>query len=421
MNKTLLVIKREYLERVRSKWFLIGTLLAPLLMSSFVVVPVLVAKFSSSKLAVAIVDSANDTALCSAIETKLKEKSEKERFAVRQESAADPVALEQLQKRLAAEVEEGPLQGYVLIGPETVKEGKAEYFARNVTDFDTNRQIRNAVTAAVVERRLSLAGMDAARIAELSKPVDLKRNKILSGGTNKEDSGQNFFLSVILMTIIYTMTIVYGTVVMRGVVEEKQTRIVEVIISSMSPMELMFGKVIGIGLVGLTQFIIWGLFAMILPTALGTMAVAAGASLPDIPISLLIYFVLYFILGYFLYSTLYAMVGSLASSEQDTNQLQMPVTMLVVVPMLLWTVILRDPNSNAAVVLSLFPFFAPILMFLRITIQTPPFWQIALSIVLMLVAILACSWVAGKIYRVGILMYGKRPTLPELVKWLRYT
>ena len=161
--------------------------------------------------------------------------------------------------------------------------------------------------------------------------------------------------------------------------------------------------------------------AAVLPGALAASAVVSGMSLPAIPASILIYFGIYFILGYFLYSALYAMVGSMVSNEQDANNLQTPVTMLLVIPMLLWTMVLRDPSSGASTVLSLVPFFAPMLMFLRITLQTPPFWQIALSIVLMLGAIVLCSWIAGKIYRVGILMYGKRPNLPELVKWLRYT
>jgi ABC-2 type transport system permease protein len=421
MNKIFLVIKREYLERVRSKWFLISTLLGPIMMAAFIAVPVLVGKMTSPpSLNVAIVDTTNDPALSVAIEKKLEEKNKEEKVSVRRETAGDARALEDLQKRLAREVEDGSLQGYLLIEPETVSKGKAQYFAKNVTDFSSNRRLENAVTDAVVERRLSLAGMDASRVAELSKPVDLKTSKLQAGGA-KEDTGQSFILSIVLMTMIYMMTLLYGTVVLRGVAEEKQSRIIEVIISSISPLELMFGKIIGIGLVGLTQFIIWGISALILPTAVGAMAIAAGSSMPDISVAIIIYFIIYFILGYFLYATLYAMVGSLVSNEQDANQLQAPVTILIVIPIMLWSVILRDPNSTAAIVLSMIPFFAPILMFLRITIQMPPFWQIAASIALMLLTTTLCAWIGGKIYRVGILMYGKRPTLPELIKWLRYT
>src|SRR5262245_6995212 len=164
MNKIFLVIKREYVERVRSKWFLISTLLGPVMMAAFIVVPVMIAKMTSPpKLNVAIVDSTNDPALSEAIEKKLEEKNKEEKISVRRESVTDARALEDLQKRLAREVEDGSLQGYLLIETETVSKGKAQYFAKNVTDFSSNRRLESAVSDAVVERRLSMAGMGGGR------------------------------------------------------------------------------------------------------------------------------------------------------------------------------------------------------------------------------------------------------------------
>jgi ABC-2 type transport system permease protein len=143
--------------------------------------------------------------------------------------------------------------------------------------------------------------------------------------------------------------------------------------------------------------------------------------MPRIPVAQLIFFVVYFVLGYFLYATLYAMVGSIVSNEEDGQQVQMPVTMTIVVPVMLSTLVLRNPSGTASTILSMIPFFSPVLMFLRIGLEMPPWWQIALSIVLMIATILGAVWIASKIYRVGVLMYGKRPTLPELMRWLKYS
>jgi ABC-2 type transport system permease protein len=151
------------------------------------------------------------------------------------------------------------------------------------------------------------------------------------------------------------------------------------------------------------------------------MFASQGAKMPNIPISLLVYFVLYFVLGFFLYATLYAMVGAIVSSEEDAQQVQLPVTLLIVMPMLIFGVVMANPNSTSSIVLSMIPFFAPTLMMLRISVINPPVWQVILSMVIMVATILGSVWVAARIYRVGILMYGKRPSIAELGRWLRYS
>jgi ABC-2 type transport system permease protein len=222
--------------------------------------------------------------------------------------------------------------------------------------------------------------------------------------------------------ILYITILIYGVTVMRGVIEEKQSRIVEVLLSSVKPFQLMLGKLVGIGLVGLTQYFTWAAFMIGISTVAALPAFAMGAfKLPNIPPSLMVYFVVYFVLGYFLYATLYAAVGALVSSEEDAQQVQLPVTMFLIIPMIFSSAILRNPNSTFSIVLSLIPFFAPVLMFMRICLSQPPLWQIGLSMVLMIVTILGAVWLAAKIYRVGILMYGKRPNLPEIMKWMKYT
>jgi ABC-2 type transport system permease protein len=216
-------------------------------------------------------------------------------------------------------------------------------------------------------------------------------------------------------------TLFYGIFVMRGVIEERQSRIVEVLISSISPFELMMGKLIGIGLVGLTQYLIWILCAVLMASFGVSMFASQGVVMPSIPAIWLVYFVIFFILGYFLFATLYAMVGAMVSTEEDAQQAQMPVTMLVVVPMLLFGMVMANPDSTVSTVLSMVPFFAPTLMMMRVAMVNPPLYQVIGSMVGMVLTILATVWLVAKIYRVGILMYGKRPSIAELGKWIRYS
>lgn len=424
MNKLFLVIKREYLERVRTKWFLIGTLLGPLFMAGLILAPLLVQKINTVNRTIVLVDAINDAKVVETIKSRLTTKSGSNKIDIKPQTVSDLTKLPELEKELTKQVKDKTISGYLLMKSEKVadkEEYTLDYLSDNVSDIEVMRKLEDAASAALVARRLGQAGLDATKVAELSSPIELKVKKLLEEGNTKEERGESTILALVMMFMIYMTVVLYGAAVLRGVIEEKQSRIVEVIISSISPLELMFGKLIGIGLVGLTQFAVWATFAFVLPLAFSAMSIMANRSLPDIPKSLLVYFVIYFILGYFLYATLYAMVGSMASSEQDTNSVQMPVTMLLILSTVFSSVVINDPNGTPATVLSMIPFFGPVLMFMRITIQSPPFWQIALSITLMLVTIFICAWLAGKIYRVGILMYGKRPTLPEVIKWLKYT
>jgi ABC-2 type transport system permease protein len=205
---------------------------------------------------------------------------------------------------------------------------------------------------------------------------------------------------------------------MRSVIEEKTSRVFEVLLSSVKPMELLAGKILGVAAVGLTQYAVWILMALVAGGGMiGSLRTQMGEI--NVPASLLFYFVLFFVLGYLLYSTMFAALGAVVNSEQEAQQLQMTVMWFLIIPMLVAQLVIRAPNSTAAVVLSLIPFFTPMLMFLRINLITPPAWQVALSIALLLATNFAVLWLSARIYRVGILMYGKRPTLPELVRWVR--
>jgi ABC-2 type transport system permease protein len=230
---------------------------------------------------------------------------------------------------------------------------------------------------------------------------------------------KSFILSYILTFTLYMTMIFYGYYVMRGVLEEKSSRIVEVIVANVRPMELMLGKIFGVGAVGLTQYAIWVIAAMNLavPGMMGFAAIEGSSALLS-PV-LLIFFVVFFVLGYFQFASIYAAVGAAFNTEEEAQQMQTAVSMTMVIPLVMMVPVMANPDSTLAVVLSLVPLFAPVLFFVRMSVQMPPVWQTALCLVLLVGSIFAIARVAAAIYRVGILMYGKRPTVREIVAWMR--
>lgn len=437
MNKLKAIIKREYLTRVRSKGFIIGTALSPILMLSFVLVPFFVARLgSSAAYHVVLLDQSGDTILYNRLSELINGEaslnsatSERERapsqmrqkrrqFHIEHQPVSSDAESSEARAWLGQQIAAGKIDAYVYLPPTALREERLNYYARNVGDLEGREQFRVALNRAVIDRRVSLAGLPQTTLENLTREVrfDIRNER------GEVDRGQTMILAFGLLMIIYITILVYGVTVMRGVIEEKQSRIIEVLLSSVRPFDLMLGKLIGIGLVGLTQYFVWTVFGLLLGLLTSfPVLVSNWQSLPRIEPILLLFFLIYFVLGYFLYATLYAMVGAMVTSEEDGQQMQLPVTMTIVVPMLVSTLVMRDPGGTAATILSLIPFFSPMLMFLRIGLQTPPWWQIALSIVLLIGTILGAVWVAAKIYRVGVLMYGKRPTIPEIWRWLRYS
>jgi ABC-2 type transport system permease protein len=256
-------------------------------------------------------------------------------------------------------------------------------------------------------------------VAALTRPLDLKRLRVSDKG-EQEDRGVSFFLSLILVMMIYVGTLMWGQVVMTGVIEEKTNRVVEVIVSSTTPRNLLFGKLVGVGGAGLLQFGIWILALVGVSLASGSLAFLSGVDLPEINPVLIAAFPIFFLLGFFLYASLYAAIGSAVNTIQEAQNFIFPVMLPIIMAMVCWPVVMRAPDSTLSVVLSLIPFMTPILMFLRMSVLMPPVWQIALSVVLTSLTIALVIWIAARIYRVGILMYGKPPNFPEMVRWVRH-
>lgn len=436
MRKILAVIKREYIQMVRTKGFIIGTVLGPVFMIALIVVPIIVSSVSVEKQeTIGVVDLTNEIFM--ELDKKLDHKDYRLKDGFRRyvlEKFEPSAGTEELRHELRERVLKKELSAYIYIPEDVLEIGaresavresepeqeKVEYVSDHTTDFEKLRAINRALNNVVIEKRLKREGLDPQKVAQYIKRVGLQPIKITKKG-EEEDTGGTFMISYILALIIYMAILIYGQVIMRGVIEEKSSRVVEVVLSSLRPFQLMMGKILGIGAVGLTQFSIWTLFG-IGASVYGTSFIPAGANfaMPSIPAHVFVYFVVFFILGYFLFGTLYAAIGSLVNSEKEAQQLVMPVTMFLIVPIMLMIFIIRAPNSPIAVFLSFIPFFAPILMFLRITVLIPPFGQIGASIVILILTILFMIWLTAKIYRVGILMYGKRPKFAEIVRWMRY-
>ncbi len=245
-------------------------------------------------------------------------------------------------------------------------EGQAEYVAPNVSAFQMLSILERSVSNVMVADRLTSAGLDPEAVGELTRRVDLRTMKLGAKGQETHDQGQGFMLSYVFMMIIYMTVLMYGIYVMRGVLEEKSSHIVEVIISTVKPFELMLGKILGIGAVGLTQFLLWSIMMVAISAPGAAAAVGMGGlELPAVPAIQIVFFVIYFVLGFLLYGTLYAGIGAAFDTEQEAQNFQGAITMFLVVPLVLMMYILNQPDAPLSVALSLFPFFTPMLMFLQ--------------------------------------------------------
>jgi len=430
MHNAWLVVQREYLERIRSKAFIIMTLLMPVFMTSTILIPSFLSDMKSD-VTRRIVLVANNPEIAKAIKQQLLSQPTKSDNPLQSKSApasksaaprfsieVDTNTTDAERDKLRRDVTDGKIDGFLWLSDSDLANRKVVYSAKDVTDFGESIELRNAVQSALVKRQLGQEGMSDAEIETVLKPIDFDSVRIEKG--KEGASGIAVFLvSFTMVMLLYVNVLVYGFAVMRSIIEEKSSRILEVLLSSVTARQLLAGKIIGVGAVGLTQVIIWlaiaGTFSL-----LGISSAGSTLNNIHIPLAGVVAFGVFFILGYFLYSTMYAALGSMVNSDQEAQQVQWPAMLPIIFAIVLSTPVLQHPSSQLAFWTSMVPFFAPILMFVRIMAETPPMWQILLCIALMLLTTWGLLGLSSRIYRVGILMYGKRPTLPELRKWLRY-
>ena len=414
MRRMVTIVRREYLERVRSKAFLVSTFLGPVLVAGFMLLPsILMERQRGKALRIAVVDATGT--LRDGVEQELRRQrvAGESRFVVMPAEGADAEVARGAARR---GVVDGRLDGYLYLAPDALATSKAEYFGKNVSNVMDLRLVEQSAESAIMQHRLAQEGLDGARVKAVTRKLDLRTVRLTAGG-EREDRGATFILALMLLTLLYMTVPMWGAAIMNGVIEEKSNRVVEVIVSSIPTSYLFAGKLLGVGGAGLTQVLVWVL-TMAGVGAYGT-AATGGVAMPELSPLLLVSFVVFFLLGYFLYGSLYAGVGSAVNTQQEAQSLALPVMMPLVLGFVFFPAVLGSPDSAFSVTLSLIPFFTPMLMFLRITAVTPPAWQIALSVGLTLATVMAMTWAASRIYRVGILMYGKRPTFPEMLRWIR--
>lgn len=415
MRNSWLIIKREYLERVRTRSFILSTLLLPAFMFGMMIIPGKMATMKTSAVHRLVVVS-DDAELAHAVEAQLIA-SKRTNYAVEISDQTDDNARAALKQRVAS----SQIEAYLWAPSSALRERKATFLASHNSEAAGDASWMESVLKGALLRE-GLVRHGASR-SEVEGLAGVKLESItLKGGREKSGNSLGEYLGIMGMVMMLYMTVLlYGMSVMRSVIEEKTSRVVEVMLSSLRPVEMMIGKVVGVGAVGLTQVLVWAVLGAI-ASAPSMLAVSGGKNTLSVDISPLFAaaFVVFFLLGYLFYSTLYATLGAIVNSDQEAQQWQMFVTLPIIVPMVMMTAVLRQPNAGYVVWMSLIPFFAPILMFARIVVQTPPAWQIVLSLGILMAAVAGALWLCSRVYRVGILMYGKRPTLPEILKWVRY-
>jgi len=428
-NKITTIISHEYITKVKSKGFIIGTLLGPIFLLLLIVIPGLVAYLSrdATSKKIAIVDKTEY-----AIGSKIVALDTAKYYI----SNETPEILRQ-------KVLSGESDGFIVIDENVVRNGEAFVYTSGGGGIGFITSLENNIGNIVKVKQLKDAGATDSILKLMDKPFKIKTYRLTEKGEQKDFTEIYAALGYFLGFVIYFLMFMYGSFVSRGVIEEKANRIVEVIASSAKPFEIMMGKVIGIGLVGLTQIAVWIAIAFVGVVLAGTffsgsispeqiaqmqqqpfantggMMHIAGMEIPTISPWLIIGFIYYFLAGYFIFATLFAAVGSAVDQEQDAAQLQTPITLPIIIPILLIFNVISDPDGTLAIVLSLIPFFTPILMTVRIAATQVPLWQIITSVVLTIATFYGCLIVASRIYRVGILMYGKKPTFKDLLKWFK--
>jgi ABC-2 type transport system permease protein len=441
MRKFLAVIKREYLQRVRTKFFVVATVLGPIMMALFTVVPVYIANIpAGGATRLAVIDQSgkiyqrfHDALTREPVDSEDEEDPGSNQQDTKSRSAEfgkpeftveqvllDGRSLDEAKRQLSERVRANELDAYVVLSPNILTDGKAEFYGRNTGDIFTRGEVASRLTIALREERLAEQNIDQRLLREASRRVAMISTKISARGEEKV-TGSGFMMVFSFGLLIYLSVLMYGQIVLGAVIEEKETRIAEILFSSMGSFPLMMGKLIGVSLVALTQLSIWGL-AFLLFAAFGVGIMAAQGmplTLPAVPPIVFVYFALYFLLGYFLYSTIYALIGSMVTTTQEGGQLALPVVLMLVAGFYFVFPIIRSPNSSLAFWASMFPFLAPMTMMVRITTETPPVWQIVLSLAIGFATVIGLIWVAARIYRVGMLMYGKKATIPEVWRWVR--
>jgi ABC-2 type transport system permease protein len=418
MRNTLLIAQREYLEQIKGRAFRLSTIGVPALFALILGVAYFSSRGLGSHKHLVIVSA--DPVLAAQVRAQI-ENDKGKKAEVEIAAPEGPQTREQLIGRVANQ----SIDGFLWIDSNGGALPTASYTAQSAGDFMTTARLKEALDNGVVEEHLASTGMDQAIANSLVDGIAVQTfqvRKSKAGVSVVKVNAQATFWKGYVMAILLSMTtLIYGMNVARSIIQEKTSRIFEVMLATAKPSEMLAGKLIGVGSVGLTQIAIWLVAGVVIVGSPMAAAILSGQYSIHFSWTEGILFPVYFLLGYLLYSALFAGLAATCETEQEL-QMYMPLAAAPTwLSFSLILLIINDPNSFWSIAASLFPPTAPIIMFLRMAAETPPIWQFVASIGLMLVSIWGTLWLSSRLYRVGILMYGKRATLPELLRWLRYS
>lgn len=421
MNKLSTVIKFTFMNRVRAKAFLVTTLIFAVILTAMINLPAIIASFSSSSGPAKIGIVGKETEITRSLKSFYEAQEEPELEIVMLGDAGSKEADIKLGKE---KLDAKEIKGFLAF-TEDAAAGfpKVTYHAKSSMDFSMETKLRSTLQAVKAQIVVKDIGLTAAQLVKLNSPVSIETVQVQEGAAGKTESQMMvaYGLVYVLLLLLYMTVIGYGNMVATEITAEKSSRVMEVLITSVSPLKQMFGKIIGICLLGLVQiavFVAVGAANLMIPQNMHKIR-ELNINLADVQLSLLGYFVIFYLLGYFIYATIFAAVGSLVSRTEEVGQAIMPVTFLIIAGFMIAMFGLQNPSAPFVVAMSFVPFFSPLIMFLRIGMSDPALWEIGLSILITTATMLALGWLAAKIYRVGVLMYGKRPTFKELRKAMK--
>jgi ABC-2 type transport system permease protein len=440
VRKLFAIIRHEYLKRVRSFGFIFTTVLGPLLLAATFIVPVLIAFIQPSPPRIAVLDQSNQLyeSLSSAVTEHhgwstgglnvstpvIRPGVSTQGFDLatfKLERAELPaLSFEESKQELSRRVRANQIEGFLIIPADVLQTGRVEYFGRNSGDPISNEQFDDYVRRAIIEQRLARAGVNRIQLQEVTSNIVTNRVQLTQSGEEKTTNAA-FYQIIGLGLLLFITLISYGGMMLTAVSQEKESRLAEILFSSVRSFTLLLGKLIGVSLVAFTQWTIW-LTAFAVFAAYGVAAISSQGTkieLLILPFSFFVYLVAFFLVGYFIFATIYAVLGAMVSEQDESSGLGLFATTPLMIAFSMSMPVMRSPNSWMATIGSFVPFLSPILMPIRIIAQTPPLWQILLSLLIGIVTILVLLRFAAIVYHTGMLMYGKKITVPEIIRWAR--
>lgn len=412
LNKIIAVTKWEFVEKVKTKGFIISLILMPIFMVALGVLPSLLASKEDEKTKdFGLYDMSNliGEQLKSELMTKYLISGNQPNYKVTLYESYDNIdSLKRSADKLCLS---SAFECYIILHDDILETGNCEFRGTNVSNIRDVERVRASIKNIISVNVLQKKGIETDILNEINKPINLESIKVTESGEGKKsDFLMTFFTSYIFIILLMLLIMLTGQMLIRSMIEEKSNRIVEILVSSCSPQELMAGKIFGLSFLGLVQIALWIFIGI---------CASISFNLDVVTLDNLFLILIYFVLGYLLYAAIFVSIGSICSTEQEAQQLTGYISMLLVVPMVLASSVVQNPNSLLIKVLTYIPVLTPTFMIMRIPVVVPQWWEIMTNILLLVLSVWLMIWIAGKIFRTGILVYGKRPSIKELLRWLR--